>query len=369
MAGTSFGASMLALPSSTGSCGFLPSCALFGACWLFMMLSGLMVLEMTIAYKGKYDYIGLIHASLGRFAANLAWVAYIFLLYALITAYVSAGSHTLHSSLGTAPIFGICALLLFGQILSYTPGRMDKTNHWLMLALFASLLAALGTLLFHIKPSNLQTSDWSHVWRSSSVVILAFGFHIVVPSLTGYLQLDARRMQKAIIFGSLLALIIYVLWQLGNLGAAQVDGRSYAEYSGLLRSVLQSDVFDWIMLILQISVIVTSLLGVWMSLRHFLLESFGTFCPRLGIELLGLVPPLLMSYLYPGVFELALQYAGLFGISILLGILPALMVAKKRRQEEAPSGYRVMGGWPVLLLTALFFVLMMVLEAIDLYTA
>ena len=48
IAGTSIGVGMLALPVATASGGFIPSIVVYLICWLFMLSSGLLILEACI---------------------------------------------------------------------------------------------------------------------------------------------------------------------------------------------------------------------------------------------------------------------------------------------------------------------------------
>ncbi|HKZ00308.1 MAG TPA: aromatic amino acid transport family protein, partial [Rhabdochlamydiaceae bacterium] len=45
VAGTSIGVGMLALPVATAAGGFVPSLLIYLICWIFMMCTGLLILE------------------------------------------------------------------------------------------------------------------------------------------------------------------------------------------------------------------------------------------------------------------------------------------------------------------------------------
>ncbi|MEO0648098.1 MAG: aromatic amino acid transport family protein, partial [Cyanobacteria bacterium J06650_10] len=69
---------------------------------------------------------------------------------------------------------------------------------------------------------------------------------------------------------------------------------------------------------------------------------------KLFFYLLTFVPPLLLSLINPNVFYEAIDFAGAFGISILFGIIPALMVWRLRG-ENTPSVPLLVGGRPLLM--------------------
>ena len=57
-------------------------------------------------------------------------------------------------------------------------------------------------------------------------------------------------------------------------------------------------------------------------------------CARPAKFALVFIPPLLLSVLSPTIFFDAIEVAGAFGVSILFGILPAVMVWKARYGYE-----------------------------------
>ena len=75
--------------------------------------------------------------------------------------------------------------------------------------------------------------------------------------------------------------------------------------------------------------IVTSFIGFFFGLRDFFqdmnLFEINQPVPRLPVISLVMFPPMGLSLINPNIFFGALDYAGSFSISILGGILPALM--------------------------------------------
>ena len=71
---------------------------------------------------------------------------------------------------------------------------------------------------------------------------------------------------------------------------------------------------------------------------------------------LTFIPPLVFAVLYPRIFFLALEYAGAFGVILLLGALPVLMVWKGRYRKDIQSSFKVIGGRFFLIIVLLFCV-------------
>ena len=89
-------------------------------------------------------------------------------------------------------------------------------------------------------------------------------------------------------------------------------------------------------------VVVTSFLGVTLSLSDFLIDGLRikkSWEGKLGALALTFLPPLLFVLTYESGFYLALRYSGVF-VAILLIFLPALMAWKL----EKPTFYRTIWG-------------------------
>lgn len=68
---------------------------------------------------------------------------------------------------------------------------------------------------------------------------------------------------------------------------------------------------------------------------------------------LTIIPPTILACLQPDVFFYALDVAGTYGVLVLFGILPALMVYSERYGKTTLSAYQLVpGGRGVLVLVA-----------------
>jgi tyrosine-specific transport protein len=65
VAGTSIGAGMLALPVATANCGFIPAVCLYIVCWLFMALTGLLLLEVCLWLPKDANMVSMSYHVLG----------------------------------------------------------------------------------------------------------------------------------------------------------------------------------------------------------------------------------------------------------------------------------------------------------------
>jgi tyrosine-specific transport protein len=220
-------------------------------------------------------------------------------------------------------------------------------------------------LLFH--------SSASHILAAIPVVVTSFGFHIVIPSLTNYLHKNVTVLKRVIFIGSFIPLVVYLLWEFITVGTISLDGPY-----GLLKTkeLGQSATFSlshllnnsWVSslaILFSFFAIVTSFLGVGLSLSHFLADGFKihpNIRGRILTALLTYCPALFFVLFYPQGFIKALDYAGIF-VALLLGILPCLMVLKGRKEHKGIVEYKVFGGNSLIyfVMVAYFIVIISVL--------
>lgn len=373
VAGTTVGAGMLALPIVTGFAGFFPSCALFFVYWLFMTYTALLMLEVNLwMKKSDGNMITMAAMTLGPLGKWVSWIAYLFLLYALTTAYLAGGGPILNSFI--ADLTGwrypqkfesVPLLLIFGAFIYRGTHSIDHLNRLLMGGLIAAYLAMIAFLTPHVKKDLLQHVDFPLLWVGTSVVATSFGFHIIIPSLTTYLKRDVGKLKKVILIGSTIPLFVYLSWQLVVLGIVPLEGpislstayREGANGATLLSDYLGSGALAELTRIFSFLAILTSFLGVSMSLSDFLADGLKierTPLGNLALLLLTFIPPVIFALTDPRAFLSALEYAGAFGVMFLLALLPALMVWRGRKHFAAEAIYRAPGGVFLLGLTIAF---------------
>jgi len=382
VAGTAVGAGMLALPVSTGLAGFYPSLFIFVLCWLFMTFSALLTLEVSLWMGKKTDLVTMAERTLGKTGKFFAIVIYLLLLYALIAAYVSGSaqifSEAFHSFFGIpipkwlAPI---PILLIFGPFVYGGIKMVDYANRFLALALIAAYFFLVAALPSHIEPVLFEHQDWNYLLVAISIVITAFGFHVVIPSLSPYLDYDRKKLRTVIIVGSCIPLVIYIIWEFLVLGIVPLEGengliQAWAHdlpATESLKSILQKPSISLGTRCFAFFSILTSFLGVSLSLSNFIADGLRiekTTSGRVLIAMLTFIPPLIFIMSGTRSFYIALEYAGIF-VAILLGLYPVLMVWSGRYKKgiSSPSSYKVIGGRVALVIAALFFFSIVMLEA------
>lgn len=364
VSGTTIGAAMLALPVSTGFAGFIPSFALFVFCWLYFTYTALLMLEVNLWFGDSVNLISMANRTLGRWGEMVSWLIYLFLLYALTTAYVAGSGSIMITFFEAVTGYNLPAwagpfplIMLFGYFVYRGTKHVDYLNRVFMFGLGISFIMMMTLLVPEIDPVKLSYMNWSLSWIGVSVVATSFGFHIIIPSLTHYFHGDAKLMRLSILIGSLFPLIGYTIWNGFSLGIIPLEGPASVSEgfvkgengATLLANVLNEPLIGVIASFFAFFAIVTSFLGVGLSLTDFLVDGFrikGGGKERILVCLLAFIPPLVLTLTDPRAFLSALEFAGAFGVVTLLGFMPALMVwaGRYRCGFSKTHDYKAPGG-------------------------
>lgn len=345
VSGTAIGAGMLALPVICSFGGFFPSIFLIVLAWAFLFATSWLLLDVNLSFRGEVNLVSMVGRSLGWGGKIICWIAYLLLLYSLTAAYIAGSTPLFLNAIqsltgwllptwaGPFPL-----LFLFGIFVYLGTQSVDRINRILMLGLVLAYLFLIASLPSHIKTSFLFHIDLKASLVAIPVIITSFGFHIIIPTLTTYLDHDVKKLRLTLLIGSLIPLLVYTIWNFLILGVVPIDGSNSLSSAWIkgetgvapLVQILQSPSIIAVAKTFSLFAIITSFLGVSLSLSDFLTDGLRIKRFSFGRELASLltfIPPLLFVLVYPRGFLMALEYAGFF-VVILLCIFPAIMAWK-----------------------------------------
>lgn len=374
IAGTVIGAGMLANPTATSGVWFIGSLAVLLYTWFSMLSSGLMILEATTHYPRGANFDTIVKDLLGPAWSAFNGLSVAFVLYLLTYAYIFTGGNLTAHALGQPLWVGqIIFTLIFSACVWWSVYWVDRATTILIGGMVISFLWANGGLLASAQPDILldtasggQAHYWIYAGAALPVCLASFGFHGNVSGLFDYFKGDARKVARSLWLGTLIALLIYALWQFavqGNLPrsefgpviaaqdnvAALLDALAGVAGSGLVR----------VLSFFSYMAIASSFLGVTLGLLDYLSDLFGFDSSRSGrskAAALTFLPPLAACLLFPTGFVLAISYVG-FAATVWTAFVPALLLHACRKKFGAGKGYHVYGGLWLMVWVFLFGVL------------
>lgn len=366
IAGTTIGAGMLALPLASAGIGFSISLMIMVSLWALMSFTALLMVEVHQEAQSNATLHTLAKHILGPKGKLIASFSMLFLFYALCAAYIAGGGAQFATRV--TQWFGVQVdsaiattlfTLLVATIVTIGTSTVDKVNR----VLFTLKIVAMIAVLFFLAPNVSQAYllsmplEQGLVVASIPVIFTSFGFHGSIPAIVRYLDGDTGSLRKAILFGSLIPLVIYIFWQIVTLGVVKQDDLlANSALSGLIAqlaiTVHQSQLGTLVGVFADLALL-TSFLGVSLGLFEFLgdtLKKQQGNSNRVIAAVVTFTPPLGFALFYPQGFITALGYAAI-ALTVLAIFLPVAMVNKVRKQSPQRA-YRVAGGQVSLMLTS-----------------
>jgi tyrosine-specific transport protein len=367
--GTSIGGGILAIPMATAGLGFWVSSLVLVGIWLITVFSAYLILEVNLFLPAGTNLISMARATLGRGGEVVMWVSYLLLLYALLSAYTSGGADIIYNLANTVHIVlanwlnALIFLLIFGTIVVIGIHGVDFANRILLTTKLATFLLVVAFCLVLVKTNLMNHSDLTYLKIAVMPVITSFGFAIIMPSLRVYLDSNVALLRKTILFGSLIPLVCYLLWNFvvqGTIASNQLtsfgaSNHAVALLTDALSALTHNSLVSELTHLFTIICVTTSFLGVSLCLVDFLRDGLRITThlhSKLWPTLLAFIPPLILVSVAPGLFIKALSYAGVMCV-VLLMLLPGLMAYRGRYLLKLPHTYEVKGGKLLLVLQIL----------------
>jgi len=369
IAGTAIGVGMLALPVATGAGGFVPSAIVYLICWAFMLCTGLLLVEVSLWMPKDTGFISMADKIFGPIGRNVFWAFYLFLFVTVMIAHAVGGGAVLLDITGwNLPNWA--AVVLYSSVLAPViylgTHSVDRLNMCLISGVVICYFAFLAVSFGHIQLNLLAYSNWSQAWLSLPILFTAFTYQVIIPTLMTYMERNVKKIRLAIILGSSIPLVIYLVWEFAILGIIPASGLIEAGKQGqnaigplkqLVPQVFKIGKF------FAFFALTTSFIPLALSFFDFLADGLkwkkqGARRVILCSAVFGI--PMIIAIAYPTIFLVALGYAGGISCAFLFGLMPPLLVWVGRYVKRYPHQHpQLPGGKPVLmgLMTFAIFIL------------
>ena len=383
ISGTTIGAGMLGIPLVTAASGFFPGVLISILVWFFMYCTALLFLEVTLWMPDGNNVLSMSKKFLGPFGRFFSGAVFIFLYYCLMVAYFDAGAPLLARAFSFFgfPLSPLMSFILFGisfgLVVTLGPKFIDRTNVVISVAMIAAWFLLVGSGASEVRQAPLKVVEWHKMFFAMPVFFSAFGFHNVIPSLSTYLKRDRKALRSSIFWGSLIPLIVYIVWQWLIIGSIPKEDIIYALKTGVaitdtFQTQLSHPYFITCIRFFSFFAIVTSMLGVSFSMVDFLGDGLKVKkrvgCARLFLSTLTFVPPMVFSIFYPDVFASALGVAGGYGEAFLNGLLPISLLWVGKYMWELETDLKWLENRYMLTLLALYAFFVIGLETFHLFS-
>ena len=366
IAGTTIGVGMLALPIATSEGGFFPAITMYFICWLFMLCTGLLLLEVCIWMPKDANLITMARRLLGPIGQGVCWVVYLFLFVTVMIAHVAGGGEILQEIIGTslpAWFFAILYVALFSPIVYLGTNSVGRLNA----CLFAGVVITyLLFIIFSGHVTNfelLARTNWSRSFLAIPVLFTAFTYQVIIPTLMTYMDRNAKKVRLTIVLGTSIPLVVYLIWEMLILAIIPYDALVQAQHLGQnavqpLKDIIGNPILFQVGKAFAFFTLTASYIALALAFLDFLADGLKiqkTGFKKFFLCLLVFIPPTLISITNPNLFLIALSYAGGYSCAILFGLFPPLMVWIGRyKKKYAHQNKQLFGGRWMLSLLILF---------------
>ena len=373
--GTIIGAGMFSLPVVMSGAWFFWSLLALIFTWFCMLHAGLMILEANLNYHIGASFDTITKDLLGNGWNIINGLTVAFVLYILTYAYISASGSVIQHTFAQmdlavpARLGGLAFALVVAFIVWLSTKAVSRMTTIVLGAKILTFFMTFGGLMWHVEPAILfnraegNASYLPYVLMTLPFCLASFGYHGNVPSLMKYYGKDPLTIRRCLLLGTLMALVLYIIWLVGTMGniprpafiAIAEKGGNIDVLVQTLSGLLNSSTLDLLLTVFSNFAVASSFLGVTLGLFDYLADLFKFDDSRLGrfkTALVTFLPPIAGGLLWPNGFIYAIGFAGL-AATVWAAIVPALLARASRRRFGSPN-YRVWGGNAMIILILCF---------------
>ena len=365
--GNMLGAGILALPIKTGLSGFIPSVLGILLMWALMLSTAIILAgQKSLAESETADLPTFFQKELGTVGKWVTVVANMIILYGLLVAYISGTESVIQGLFEkpvSTPLVMICFFLMATLLTLFGMKLMRKGNAVIMILMWVTF----GILVFycaqHVDTPRLRFTDWHYLPASLPIVVTAFHFHNIIPSICRNMDFDQAAIRKAMFLGTFIGLIMNLIWVFVVIAALPLDGpgaetvlaafKSNQPATVPLSHLLQSHVFTISAMVFALLAMTAAYMANGTALTSFIRDLTQTYLhtsSKTVAAAVAFIPPLVISLVYPDVFLDAIGLVGGVGIDLIFGILPGGLLIKYGRGKVRVFGYVIVACFCVVLM-------------------
>jgi tryptophan-specific transport protein len=370
VAGGALGAGMFALPMvSAGAWMWWSTSGLF-LVWAMTFVSAKLLVRCNLAliadtnnnvdHRSSFD--SLVRHTLGLKWSRLNNLSIVFIMMILMYAYTSAGAsiadYSLKSvGLGIDDSYRRWLSIGFATLIAITVAFGTSLVSRVLLVFLVMMAIAFIVSAFGIMPSvelnhlTISINAPQYVLAAIPVYVTAFACAGLIPSLVRHYHSQPENVNKSLFWGSLLVLLVYVLWLILTFGSIDRDGFETVFAGGsnlgeLVAALVNNGVDNSLEVRLNLfshCAIITSFLSVGLGLFHFVQDKLSlgdALSQRLFAAACCFGPPAIASFVLPYGFIHAIGFAGMF-VAFSFFVLPGMMALALKQKEVIVISNRI----------------------------
>jgi len=240
LVGTMIGAGILGIPYVISKSGFIIGLIHIIIIGFALLIVNLFLGEIVLRTKGNHQLTGYAEKYLGKIGKVIMTLIMMFGIYGVLIAYLIGGSKSLYALFGGNIYFHFVGYFIIMSFLVFIGLNAVKKSEFFMSIIVLFIIFLISIIGFtKLEFNNLQSVNLSYVFYPYGVVLLSFlGGMAAIPEMKEELTNNRKNLKKAIIWGSLIPFVVYVLFAFVAVGVLGVNTSEIA-------TVGLSNVFGW----------------------------------------------------------------------------------------------------------------------------
>lgn len=349
--GMTIGAGVLGLPYVIARSGLVIGLIMIAVWGLVMLLLNLMLGDIAVRTKSNFQIAGLAGKYVGNWAKNLLSIIIIFSGFGALLAYIIGEGQALAAIFGGPSMWWSVFFWSLGAFFVWQGLQTVKRLERILSLTVIILIAGLSIFLLpRMNPVNLAFTDLANFFLPFGVILFALHATPSIAEAHALLPGSEKRFKKAIIIGTLIPIVVYLLFTLAvvgffglnttevaTIGLGAVFGRPVAILANIFAAMAMATCF----------------MGMGVALKQLLVWDLKV--GRHTAEFVVVVVPILLFLFgFRSFVEVLDLVGGLFiGLESLLIVLICYMARKKGDLDA--SRYGLENFWLIAIPVIVFF--------------
>jgi len=222
--GTVVGAGVLGIPYVIAKAGFLYGSLitlLIGVAFLFL---NLFAGEMVLRTKKQFQLTGYMQKYLGNWGKRIMAFSMVFGIYGALTAFLIGEGQVLQTIFGGSSLLFTLLFFFITTLIVYRGVKATGKVELILMSLLFVVVMLIGIFSFRsIDLSNFAGFNPSQFFLPYGVILFAFVGLAAVPEVQEVLEKDKRNMKKALVIGSIVPVLLYILFSVIVIGVVGLD--------------------------------------------------------------------------------------------------------------------------------------------------
>jgi len=211
--GTVVGAGIFGIPYVVAKAGFLTGLMNIILIAGLVLIMKLYLGEVVLRTKGNHQLTGYAGKYLGKSGKRIMTFVMMFGIYGALLAYLIGEGRAFSAIFGGSAFLYSLLFFIFVTILIFIGLKVIKEYELYMIMVVIVIVFLISLFSFkQINLDNLTGFNLGDIFLPYGVVLFAFLGSVAVPEMKEILEEDKKKLKKCIIIGSLLVLVVYLVF-------------------------------------------------------------------------------------------------------------------------------------------------------------